>query len=217
MISLIAILQLHYLSPAKHLFKSQLRVLENLVNSLETENRCRAKRGQHPLTYYEAYALLTQLVGGDVLNACQSANINSDVYTSANLEEGCIVMNRMEVTKMVVTIKATNEAKGDEENLPVEEANLLAGTTSSSIRMIQSGYTAGTLILPVAVQLQIVLKNIAAVRDLLVALFATRKRMEDPNMTLNTEQFSVLRLVARPVVVSVSYSTTVNCSILILI
>ena len=83
-------LQLHYLSPAQHLFKSQLKVLETLINSLETENRCRVKRNQHLLTYPEAYNLLTQLLGGDVLNACHSANIYWDVFTTANLEEGLI-------------------------------------------------------------------------------------------------------------------------------
>ena len=90
---------------------------------------------------------------------------------------------------MVVTIKATNEAEGDEGNLPVEEANHLAGITSRSVRMILSGHIVRTSILPVAVQLQIVLKSIVAVRDLLVALSASRKLMRDPNMTLNTEQF----------------------------
>ena len=42
------------------------------------------KRNQHPLTYQEAYSLLTQLVGGDVLNACHSANIHWNAY---NMEE----------------------------------------------------------------------------------------------------------------------------------
>ena len=90
---------------------------------------------------------------------------------------------------MVVTIKATHEANGNEASLPVEEANLLAGTTSRSRRMIQSGHTAKTLILPVAVQRHHVLKNIVAVAGSLEALFATTRFMEDPNMMLNTEQF----------------------------
>ena len=65
-------------------------MLENLINSLETENRSRMKRNQHPLTYHEAYSLLTQLIGGDVLNACQSANIN---WNSYNMEENGLVSN----------------------------------------------------------------------------------------------------------------------------
>ena len=76
--------QLHYLSPAKHLYKSQVKMLENLINALETENRSRIKRNQHPLTYQEAYSLLTQLIEGDVLHACQSAKIN---WNSYNIEE----------------------------------------------------------------------------------------------------------------------------------
>ena len=87
-------MQLHYLTPAKHLLKNDLKTLENLINSLETENRCRLKRNQHPLTYTEAYVLLTQILGGDVLNACQSANIRYDVFTSATFEEGFISDDR---------------------------------------------------------------------------------------------------------------------------
>ena len=85
---------MHYLTPAKHLLKNHLRSLENLINSLETENRCRLKRNQHPLTYTEAYSLLTQILGGDVLNACQSANIHYDVFTSATFEERFISDDR---------------------------------------------------------------------------------------------------------------------------
>ena len=65
-------------------------MLENLINSLETENCSRMKRNQHPLTYQEAYSLLTQLIGGDVLNACQSAKIN---WNSYNMEENGLVSN----------------------------------------------------------------------------------------------------------------------------
>ena len=79
-------MQLHYLTPAKHLLTNHLRSLENLINSLETENRCRLKRNQHPLTYTEAYSLLTQILGGDVLNCCQSANIHYDIFSSATFE-----------------------------------------------------------------------------------------------------------------------------------
>ena len=61
-----------------------------MVNSLETENRSRMKRNQHPLTYQEAYSLLTHLVGGDVLNPYHSANIHWNAY---NMEEDGLVSN----------------------------------------------------------------------------------------------------------------------------
>ena len=99
------------------------------------------------------------------------------------------VMISKEVTVMVVTIMATNEAEVDEENLPVEEANHLAGTTSRSVRTILSGHFARISTLPVAAQLQIARRSIVAVRDLLVALSATRRLIGEPNMMLNTEQF----------------------------
>ena len=58
------------------------------MNSLEAENRSRGKRGQPPLTYNEAFAMLNQLVGGDVLSACQSANLRWDLFSEAVFEEG---------------------------------------------------------------------------------------------------------------------------------
>ena len=89
---------------------------------------------------------------------------------------------------MAVAIMATNEAEVDEENLPVEEANQLAGTINMSAKTILSGHAAMTLTLPVAAQLQTAQRSIVAVRDLLVALSVTRRLMGDPNMTLNIEQ-----------------------------
>ena len=65
-------------------------MLETLINNLETENRSRMKRNQHPLTYQEAYSLLTQLIGGDVLHACQSAKSN---WNSYNMEDDGSVSN----------------------------------------------------------------------------------------------------------------------------
>ena len=59
-------------------------MLENLINNLETENRSRLKRNQHPLTYQEAYSLLTQLIGGDVLHACQSAKSSYNSHGDSN-------------------------------------------------------------------------------------------------------------------------------------
>ena len=76
---------------------------------------------------------------------------------------------------MVVTIEATSKAEVDKENLPVKEANHLAETTSRSVRTVLSGHSVRISILPMAVQPQIVQKSIVAVRDLLVALSATRR------------------------------------------
>ena len=61
-----------------------MKELEKLINALETENRSRGKRRQPPLTYNEAYSMLTQLLGGDVVSACQSANLKYDVYASTS-------------------------------------------------------------------------------------------------------------------------------------
>ena len=94
------------------------------------------------------------------------------------------MMIAKEVTEMVVTIRATNETEVDKENLPVEEANYLAGTTSRSLRTILSGHFARILNLPVAAQLQTARRSIVAVRDLLVALSVTRGLMGDPNNCL---------------------------------
>ena len=88
---------------------------------------------------------------------------------------------------MVVAIMATKEAEVDEVNLPVEETSHRAGTTSEG--MIQFGRIAKILTLPVAARLLTVLRSIVAVRDLREALFATRKRMGEPTMMLNTELF----------------------------
>ena len=61
-----------------------------MIDSLEAENRLRMKRNQHPLTYQEAYNLLTQLLKGDVLGACHSANIHWNAYS---MEEDGFVSN----------------------------------------------------------------------------------------------------------------------------
>ena len=58
-----------------------MKELEKLINALETENRSRGKRHQPPLTYNEAYSMLTQLLGGDV---CQSANLKFDIFASGS-------------------------------------------------------------------------------------------------------------------------------------
>ena len=96
-------------------------------------------------------------------------------------------MRKMTVVNQITA--AIEEKEAVMGNLPLEEANHLAGTTNRSARTIRSGHIARISTLPVAAQLQTTRRSIVAVRDLLMALFATRKRMEDPNMTLNTEQF----------------------------
>ena len=60
-----------------------MKELEKLINALETENRSHGKRNQPPLTYNEAYAMLNQLLGGDVVSACQSANLRLDIFTAS--------------------------------------------------------------------------------------------------------------------------------------
>ena len=169
------ILQLHYLSPAKHLLKSQLKVLENLVNSLETENRCRAKRSQHPLIYYEAYNLPTQLVGGDVLNACHSANINWDVYTSATLEEGLISDDHKGGIRNGSNHRGNQQGRGRQGKSSSERGKSSGRNNQQERKDGLSGHSVRISILPMAVQPQIVQKSIVAVRDLLVALSATRR------------------------------------------
>ena len=77
------VFQLHYLAPAKHLISSKLKELKKLINALETENRSRDKKNQPPLTYNEAYSMLNQLLGGDVISACQSANLRLDIFSAS--------------------------------------------------------------------------------------------------------------------------------------
>ena len=88
---------------------------------------------------------------------------------------------------MAVAIMATREAKADEVNLPVEEAS--HPTESTIERTIQSGHIVKISTLPVAARLLTALRSTVPVRDLLEALFATRKRMGEPTMMLNTELF----------------------------
>ena len=60
-----------------------MKELEKLINALETENRSRDKKNQPPLTYNEAYSMLNQLLGGDVISACQSANLRLDIFSAS--------------------------------------------------------------------------------------------------------------------------------------
>ena len=160
-------LQLHYLSPARHLFKSQLKVLESLVNSLETEKRCRAKRNQHPLTYPEAYALLTQILGGDDLPTYTGMyshlppwKTDSSVMIAREATVGAVAIMAVEI--MTIRVVEANEG-----NLPVEEERRPTGTMRG--RTTQSGHIAETSILPVAALPPTVLRSTVVVRDSLEA------------------------------------------------
>ena len=59
-----------------------MKELEKLINALETENRSRGKRNESPLTYNEAYSMLNQLLGGDVVSACQSADLQRAIFAA---------------------------------------------------------------------------------------------------------------------------------------